>query len=189
MRNSKDSLTENIIITKSYLIETFIFIINEIQNYYSSLSQIIPTIFDIKNFTQKEENNVNISTIYSSNDENEDCIEESSTLDDYVYFWIEKLGFNENLLILTMMNIDKILSKKFILNQNNVKNVIFTSMVITQKYYEDNIFKDKDYSKILGIDTNDLIEMEIEFLSLIDFSLYISEEEFNKYKDNLEKYQ
>ena len=85
------------------------------------------------------------------------------------------------------MNIDKILSKEFILTFSNVKNVLFTCMVITQKYYEDENFTDKDYSKIINIDANELIQMEIEFLSLIDFSLHISDEEFNKYKNKIKK--
>ena len=59
-------------------------------------------------------------------------------------------------------------------------------MIITQKYYEDENFNDKDYSKLLKINVNDIIKMEVEFLSLIDFSLHITEEEFLKYKANLE---
>ena len=80
------------------------------------------------------------------------------------------------------MNIDRILAKEFILTDDNVKNVLFTCMVITQKYYEDENFKDKDYSKLVQLNAEELIKMETEFLSLIDFSLHISEEEFNKYK-------
>ena len=113
--------------------------------------------------------------------------EDKFTLTDFLYFWVEQLEFEENLLILTMMNIDKILSKEFILTFSNVKNVLFTCMVITQKYYEDENFTDKDYSKIINIDANELIQMEIEFLSLIDFSLHISDEEFNKYKNKIKK--
>ena len=41
------------------------------------------------------------------------------------------------------------------------------------------------YSKILKIEAKQLIKMEVELLVLIDYSLYISEEEFNKYKNNL----
>ena len=177
-------------ILKNDLIEKFLFIIEEIRDYYSSLNQITSTIFDKKNCLKKEINSININTIHSLIDEKENFEEEEEpyTLEDYFYYWLEKLEFDDNLLILTMMNIDKILSKKFILNQNNVKNVLFTSMVITQKFYDDINFKDKDYSKILGINPNELIEMEIEFLLLIDFSLYISEEEFTKYKYKIENY-
>ena len=143
---------------KNDFIETVLFIINKILDYSSSLDQIAPTLFDRKNIIKKC--NEDISTSQSSND--------------------------DNLLILTMMNIDKILAKEFILTDDNVKNVLFTCMVITQKYYEDENFKDKDYSKLAQLKAQELIKMEIEFLSLIDFSLHISEEEFNKYKYRME---
>lgn len=190
MRN----LSSSLIITKSVmkkndLIETILFIINKILDYTSSLEQTTPTIFDEKN--QGENYNENISTGPSSNDESNNFSfsqkEEKLTLTDYFYFWIEQMDFNENLLVLTMMNMDKILaSSEFILTENNVKNILFTCMIITQKYYEDENFNDKDYSKLLKINVNDIIKMEVEFLSLIDFSLHITDEEFHKYKANLE---
>ena len=169
--------------TKSDFIETILFIINKILEYSTSLDQITPTIFDQKRKTEEEDN---ISTSQSSNEENGKTAfiekEDKYTLADYLYFWVEKMDFNENLLILLMMYIDKILAKDFILTDDNVKNVLFVCMVITQKYYEDENFKDKDYSKIGQFNTEELIKMEIEFLSLIDFSLHIPEDEFIKYK-------
>ena len=84
-----------------------------------------------------------------------------------------------------MMNIDKLLANQFIISSDNIKNILFTCMVITQKYYEDEILYDKDYAKIGGYDPQDLVSLEIEFLSLIDFSLEIKEEEFNKYQDRM----
>jgi len=59
-------------------------------------------------------------------------------------------------------------------------------MIITQKYYEDENFTDKDYSKIVRLNPKELIKMEIEFLSMIDFSLHISDDDFHKYKGKIE---
>ena len=181
-------LTSRNEMTKSDFIETILFIINKILEYSSSLDQITPTIFDQKKRVEEEDN---ISTSQSSNEEKgkisiiEKEKEDIFTLADYLYFWVEKMEFNDNLLILLMMNIDKILAKDFILTDDNVKNVLFICMVITQKYYEDENFKDKDYSKLGQLNTEELIKMEIEFLSLINFSLHISEEEFTKYKNKM----
>ena len=186
MRTLKGTiLTSRNEMTKSDFIETILFIINKILDYSSSLNQITPTIFDQKKRVEEEDN---ISTSQSSNEENgktsiiEKEKEDIFTLADYLYFWVEKMEFNDNLLILLMMNIDKLLAKDFILTDDNVKNVLFICMVITQKYYEDENFKDKDYSKLGQLNTEELIKMEIEFLSLINFSLHISEDEFIKYK-------
>ena len=179
--------------TKSDLIETILLIINKIIDYTSTLNQITPTLFDKDILSQENEDNGSMSTGQSSGDDNggefiqdKDNKEDKYTLTDYFYYWAKKLEFNENMLILTIMNIDKLLSKEFILTESNVKNVLFTSMVLTQKYYEDENFNDKDYSKIIGINTNELIKMQIEFLSLVDFSLHVTDEKFAKYKYNLE---
>ena len=180
---SKDEMT------KEDIIETILFIINKILDYTSTLQQKTPSIFDIK-YTEQKDINDSASTNTSSNDESFSDISPKSnvekyTLTDYFYFWVKKFEFGEDLLILTMMNIDKILAKQFILNSDNVKNILFTCMVVTQKYYEDVIFNDKDYSKIGGYKTEDLINMEVEFLELLDFSLHINEEEFIKYKTKM----
>ena len=175
-------LTSRNEMTKNDFIETVLYIINKILDYSSSLDQITPTLFDRKNIIKKSDDD--ISTSQSSNEENDTTFlekEDKFSLADYLYYWVEKMEFNDNLLILTMMNIDKILAKEFILTDDNVKNVLFTCMVITQKYYEDENFKDKDYSKLAQLKVQELFKMEIEFLSLIDFSLHISEEEFNKF--------
>lgn len=177
--------------SKQDYIETILYIIRKILDYTSSLNKITPTLFDKKIYHNEDDDDSDISTNISSNEDNNSnsivSKEDKFTLTDFLYFWVEQLEFEENLLILTMMNIDKILAKEFILTFSNVKNVLFTCMVITQKYYEDENFTDKDYSKIINIDVNGLIQMEIEFLSLIDFSLHISDEEFNKYKNKIKK--
>ena len=175
---------------KQDYIETILYIIRKILDYTSSLNKITPTLFDKKIYHNEDDDSDKSTNLSSNEDNNSNSIvakEDKFTLTDCLYLWVEQLEFEENLLILTMMNIDKILSKEFILSVSNVKNVLFTCMVITQKYYEDENFTDKDYSKIINIDSNELIQMEIEFLSLIDFSLHISDEEFNKYKNKMKK--
>jgi len=175
---------------KEDLIETFLMIIYRIIDYNSSSEQKTPSIFDKNNF-QQEIDPDKLSTSSSSIDENlnfqTNLKEESYTLHDYFYYWIKKLDFNENLLLLTMKNLDKLLAKDFILTDDNVKNVLFTCMIITQKNFEDENFNDKDYAKILEVSAKDIINIQVEFLDYIDFSLYISEEEFNKYKRKMYK--
>ena len=175
---------------KEDLIETFLMIIYRIIDYNSSSEQKTPSIFDKNNY-QQEIDSDKLSTSSSSIEENlnfqTNLKEENYTLHDYFYYWIKKLEFNENLLILTMKNLDKLLAKDFILTDDNVKNILFTCMIITQKNFEDENFNDKDYAKILEVSTKDIINMQVEFLDYIDFSLYISEEEFNKYKRKMYK--
>ena len=107
---------------------------------------------------------------------------------DYFYYWTDKLNFDGNMLILMMMNLDKILnSKKIILNEKNAENILFTCMVITQKYYEDNIFSDKDYSRLKKIECIELYNMQMTFLDSINYSLLIDKDDLNKYKKRMER--
>jgi len=170
---------------KNGLIETILMIINKILDYTSTFEQKSPSIFDENKNIQNESDSDKLNTSSSSNDENVTFTDKNNTLYDYFYYWVEKLDFNENLLILTMMNIDKFLAKNFLLTSNNVKNVLFSCMVLTQKSYEDETIYDKDYAKILKIKADELINMELEFLKIIDYHLHVSGEEFNNYKSRM----
>ena len=183
--------------TKKDIIETILFILEQILSYTSKLNQSTTSIFDKK---EKPEKNVEseISTDFSDSaaDKEKEKNESQSpildtekfSLSDLIYFWSDALKFDENLLILMTMNLDKILnSNLIILSEKNVENVIFTLMVITQKFHEDIIFTDKDYSKLKKIECGDLINMQVELLDLIDYSLSVSEDEFKRYKNKMRR--
>ena len=176
--------------TKKDIIETILFIMRQILNYTSKLKETIPSVFDKK---EKEDKYIlsDLSTNQSdslSDKENDNSLEEKYSFDELIYYWIEKLNFNEDMLYLMMMNLDKLLnSKKIILNEKNVENIMFTCMVITQKYYEDEIFSDKDYSKLKNIDYDDLINMQMDFLETINYSLLINKDDLEQYKIKMKR--
>ena len=176
--------------SKKDIIETILFILKQILDYTSKLKETIPSVFDKK---EKEDKNPlsDLSTCQSdslSDKENDNCTEEKYTIDELINYWIEKLNFNEDMLYLMMMNLDKLLnSKKIILNGKNVENILFTCMVITQKYYEDVIFSDKDYSKLKNIEYDDLINMQIDFLETINYSLLINKDDLEQYKIKMKR--
>jgi hypothetical protein len=185
------------VMSKKDIIETILFLLEQILSYSSKLNQSTTSIFDKK---EKPEKNVEseISTDFSDSaaDKEKEKKESQSpildtekfSLSDLIYFWSDALKFDENLLILMTMNLDKILnSNLIILSEKNVENVIFTLMVITQKFHEDIIFTDKDYSKLKKIECGDLINMQVELLDLIDYSLSVSEDEFKRYKNKMRR--
>ena len=185
------------VMTKKDIIETILFLLEQILSYSSKLNQSTTSIFDKK---EKPEKNVEseISTDFSDSaaDKEKEKNESQSpildtekfSLSDLIYFWSDALKFDENLLILMTMNLDKILnSNLIILSEKNVENVIFTLMVVTQKFHEDIIFTDKDYSKLKKIECGDLINMQVELLDLIDYSLSVTEDEFKRYKNKMRR--
>ena len=176
--------------SKKDIIETILFILDQILSHTSKLNQSTTSIFDKKE-TEEKDSQAELSTDFS--DPPTDKIQEVEkgpstkneklSLCELIYYWAEVLKFDENLLVLMTMNLDKILNANLIiLSDKNVENVIFTLMVITQKFYEDINFTDKDYSKVSKIECDDLINMQMELLDFIDYSLNNNEDEFKKYK-------
>ena len=176
--------------SKKDIIETILFILDQILSYTSKLNQSTTSIFDKKE-TEEKDSQAELSTDFSDSptdkiqevEKGPSTKKEKLSLSELIYYWAEVLKFDENLLVLMTMNLDKILNANLIiLSDKNVENVIFTLMVITQKFYEDINFTDKDYSKVSKIQCDDLINMQMELLDFIDYSLNNNEDEFKKYK-------
>jgi hypothetical protein len=56
-------------------------------------------------------------------------------------------------------------------------------MIVAIKYNEDDFFSNEFYSKVGGVSKKEINKIEYEFLSLIDFSLFVDEEIYNKYNN------
>ena len=97
------------------------------------------------------------------------------------------MGFSLNLLVLSMMYLDKLLANNFILTYTNVHKVFFICIIETQKYYDDINFKNKDYAKLCGITIDELLELELEFMYYMNFNLNIKDQDFLNYKKKLKK--
>ena len=155
---------------------SFISILETILEYTSSLGNIKPSIFDnnSKNNVEKElkfNPKVNI---------------DQYDFEDFFKFCLKKFKFDDDLLVLIMMNIDKIISNdNFALTYQNVNRLFYTSLMITQKYYEDNGYNNKLYADLVGITCDELLDMEMEYMNLVDYHLFIKDDEFIKYKQKM----
>ena len=139
---------------------------------YTSNKKAIPSPFD---------NNSNIN-------DHRNIIDQYN-FEDLFKFCVKMLKINDNLLVLIMMNIDKIISNGVIINYENINRLFYTCLMITQKYYEDNSLNNKIYADLVGISCDELLNMEMEYMNLIDFELFIKDEEFTKYKQNISKFK
>jgi hypothetical protein len=73
----------------------------------------------------------------------------------------------------------------FIVNSYNVYKILFSSLIMAIKYNEDEYYDNKFYAKVGGVTLKEMNILEISFLKLIDFKLYISEEIFETYFENI----
>ena len=58
-------------------------------------------------------------------------------------------------------------------------------MVLAIKYNEDDYYSNKYYAKVGGINLDELNSLEYNFLILLDFDVFIDEETYEKYKEQL----
>ena len=146
-------------------------ILETILEYTSKLKKI-PSIFDNQSNIKRKRKNI-----------------DEYNFEDLFKFCIKMLKINDNLLILIMMNIDKIISNgKIIVNYKNINRLFYTCLMITQKYYEDNSLNNKIYADLVGVNCDELLNMEMEYMNLIDFELFIKDDEFAKYKQKIIKF-
>ena len=174
----------------SQVISTIKYILLRIIDYTSEIQECTPSIFDFSSF-QQENTDIALSTTASSDfseSSEEKCILNEIIMDDLEKFikeFASKFQFNENLLILSLMNIDKILENNFIITERNIKNLFLVSMIETQKFYEDESFNNRFYAFFAGITPNQLLQMEIKFFEMMDYNLFVSEKKFYNYKERM----
>ena len=89
-------------------------------------------------------------------------------------------------LVLILIFIDRVCDiNKIRLNYFNIHKLIIASMVVSIKYNEDDYFSNEFYAKVGGIRMTEMNKLEYEFLSLIEFNLFVNEDVFKKYNTYL----
>lgn len=108
------------------------------------------------------------------------------TINDYLQRLVKYTQVESSTLIAMLIYIDRLCElNNFIINSYNVYKILFSSLIIAIKYNEDEYYDNKFYAKVGGLTLKEMNNLEINYLSLIDFKLYISEEVFDNYFDNL----
>ena len=93
-----------------------------------------------------------------------------------------------NTIIYSLILIDKLYFKGIIINEFNIYKLLYISIIISIKMNQDKIYNNKYYAKILGVEPKELLILETNFLILLNFDIYISNDSFQYYLDSLELY-
>ena len=96
-------------------------------------------------------------------------------------------NFEDNTLILTLIYLDRFCEFNSIkLKINNFHRLFLICLLVAIKYNEDLYYPNSFYAKIGGITLTDLNCMEENYLDLIEYSVFVEEELFNKYSKYLQ---
>ena len=108
------------------------------------------------------------------------------TIKNYLERLIKYTKIESTTLVLILIFIDRVCDiSKIRLNYFNIHKLIIASMLVSIKYNEDDYFSNEFYAKVGGIRMTEMNKLEYEFLSLIEFNLFVNEEVFNKYNTYL----
>jgi hypothetical protein len=147
-----------------------------IEKINSALESLIEENKNLENY--KENMKQQKKSIFFSTE-----VPEISVLD-YLYRIQNFSDAEDNTFILALIYIDKICeTASIILSKNNIHRILFMSILTAIKYNEDLYYDNEYYAKIAGISTKELKKMELEYLKLIKFELYVNKSKFDKYKN------
>ena len=110
----------------------------------------------------------------------------SMSIKDYLLRLSQFTKMSESTIIIILIYIDRISNiNNFRLTYKNIYKLILSAMVVAIKYNEDLFYSSAIYAKLGGLSVSELNYLEFQFLILIKFSLFIENDLFDKYKNNL----
>ena len=151
---------------------------NNIFNIVNSINLVLTELVEINN---KNENNLNSN---ENNIFNSKSIPNISILD-YLNRIIEFSNIEENTLIAGLIYINKI-EKIIKITKYNIHKILFSCILIAIKYFEDEIYSNNYFAQIGGINNEELLKLELNISTLLDFKFFISEKTFEQFKAALE---
>ena len=101
---------------------------------------------------------------------------------DYLRRILKYLKIEYSTLIIAMIYIDRICKEKVFLNEYNIHRIMLISIYIAYTYNEDCTYDNKYLALVSGLSKTEMVTLEEDFLELIDFKLFVTEEIFEQYK-------
>ena len=110
-----------------------------------------------------------------------------------IYDFLKRLykysNASEEILILVLIYIDRLArNRKIGLNYFNIYKLILASFIVSIKFSSDEYYSLGFYAKLGGVSQKEIESLEYQFVSLLDFKLYVEEKLYDKYDKYLRKF-
>ena len=159
------------IIKKVKIITGNLFLISSITNILENLLEE-----NKKSKTYKKSLKKQSSMIYSQGEK------AKISIVNYLQRIYKYLHPEDSTIIISLILIDRLCKiKNIILTEDNIHKIICSSLLISIKYNEDQIYSYDYYALIFGISKKKLGQVEMEFVNDINFNLFVNEEVYEKY--------
>lgn len=108
------------------------------------------------------------------------------SIEDYVERVHSYSKCSPSVYVIAMVYIDRLIEGEgLVVSQLNVHRLFITAILVAAKFYDDMSFKNAFYATLGGIEKTEMNLLEVDFLNYIKFSLVVSEDCFNSYKQHL----
>lgn len=89
--------------------------------------------------------------------------------------------------VLALVYIDRIIQSNptFVVNSLNIHRLLITSVMLAAKFFDDQYFNNAYYAKVGGVPCNEMNILEVEFLFMTNFSLFVTTDTYKQYYTEL----
>eukprot|EP00013_Stygamoeba_regulata_P020077 CAMPEP_0177646510 /NCGR_PEP_ID=MMETSP0447-20121125/9811_1 /TAXON_ID=0 /ORGANISM="Stygamoeba regulata, Strain BSH-02190019" /LENGTH=211 /DNA_ID=CAMNT_0019149045 /DNA_START=636 /DNA_END=1271 /DNA_ORIENTATION=+ len=92
--------------------------------------------------------------------------------------------------VIALILIDRIKqhNKGYVICSTNIHRLLITSLLLASKFYDDVYYNNAYFARVGGISVEEMNGLELDFLFLIKFALFIEEREYDRYLTELLKH-
>ena len=111
----------------------------------------------------------------------------SVSINDYLFRIARYFLCSPECFVIALVYIDRVMKKHgdFVICKLNIHRLVVTSMMLAVKFFDDVYYSNAYYAKVGGVKGPEMNLLELHFLKLIDWHLFVSPEEFDLYKTNV----
>lgn len=90
--------------------------------------------------------------------------------------------------VLALMYMDRMIQRNpdFFISSLNVHRLMISSVMLAAKFFDDTYYNNAFYARVGGVPTTELNNLEVEYLFMINFSLHVDTEEYERYRLELQ---
>lgn len=108
---------------------------------------------------------------------------------DYIDRILKYTHIEESTMVIALIYLDKICAtNRILIEENNIHRLVLVSVVMAIKYNEDDLYTDKYYAKVGGITMDELTFLELEYVKLMNYAFFVTDDTFDIYFDYLKNY-
>jgi len=89
--------------------------------------------------------------------------------------------------VLALVYIDRIIQSNptFVVNSLNIHRLLITSVMLAAKFFDDQYFNNAYYAKVGGVPRGEMDSLEVEFLFMTNFTLFVPTDQYRQYYTEL----